>query len=107
MRRVPIALLAGLTSTPWTRASLHVEILALRYRLGVLQSAERRGLGLWAADRVSPGLHFRFLTGWRASATGIWTVPCENLCEKIIPKCAKTAHCMETGSLCISTTYGK
>jgi hypothetical protein len=38
-----ISLFAGLASIFRTRASLHLEILALRHQLGVLQRTERRG----------------------------------------------------------------
>jgi putative transposase len=52
MRDVLISLLAGLTSTLRTRASLQVEILALRHQLAVLQRTKRRRIPIRSADRL-------------------------------------------------------
>ena len=49
---VLISLLAGLTSTLRTRASLQVEILALRHQLAVLQRNKKRQTSLRAWDRI-------------------------------------------------------
>src|SRR4030095_12357348 len=52
MCAVLISLLAGLTSTLRTRASLQFEILALRHQLAVLQRNKRRRVRLRVWDRL-------------------------------------------------------
>ena len=47
-----ISLLAGLTSTLRTRASLQVEILALRHQLAVLQRSKPKQVVLRPTDRL-------------------------------------------------------
>jgi len=49
---VLISLLAGLTSTLRTRASLQVEILALRHQLAVLQRSKPKQVVLRPTDRL-------------------------------------------------------
>jgi hypothetical protein len=67
MRDVLISLLAGLTSTLRTRASLQVEILALRHQLSVLQRGNRRRLRLRASDRLLWVFLSRLWPEWRKS----------------------------------------
>ncbi len=47
-----ISLLAALTSTLRTRASLQIEILELRHQLSVLQRSQRRRVALRTIDRL-------------------------------------------------------
>lgn len=49
---VLMSLLAGLTSTLRTRASLQLEILALRHQLALLQRTKQRQPSLQAWDRI-------------------------------------------------------
>jgi putative transposase len=65
MRDVLISVLAGLASSLRTRASLQIEILALRHQVGILQRAERRRLRLGASDRVLWVILLRFWADWR------------------------------------------
>ena len=65
MRDVLISLLAGLASSLRTRASLQLEILALRHQLGVLQRTERRRLRLRTSDRFLWAILLRFWADWR------------------------------------------
>ena len=67
MRDVVISLLAGLASTFRTRASLQLEILALRHQLGVLQRKECRRLRLRASDRFLWVMLLRVWTDWRTA----------------------------------------
>jgi putative transposase len=67
MRDVLISLLAGLTSTLRTRASLQVEILALHHQLSVLQRGSRRRVRLRASDRVLWVVLSRLWPEWRKS----------------------------------------
>ncbi len=62
---VLISLLAGITSTLRTRASLQVEILALRHQLTVLQRNKRGRLSLRIADRLLWVSLLRFWPEWR------------------------------------------
>jgi len=61
---VLISLLAGLATIFRTRASLHLEIVALRHQLGVLQRAERRRLKLQKLDRLLWIILLRFWPDW-------------------------------------------
>jgi len=65
MRDVLISLLAGLTSTLRKRASLQVEILALRHQLAVLQRTKRRRVPLRTADRLLWVSLLRLWPEWR------------------------------------------
>ena len=65
MNAVLISLLAGLTSTFRTRASLQVEILALRHQLAVLQRTRRRRVPLRATDRLLWVALVAFWPEWR------------------------------------------
>ena len=65
MRDVLISLLAGLASTLRTRASLQVEILALRHRLAVLQRTKRRRIPIRSADRLLWIAFSRLWPEWR------------------------------------------
>ena len=65
MRDVLISVLAALASSFRTRASLQIEILALRRQLGVFQRTERRRLRLGASDRLLWVTLLRFWAGWR------------------------------------------
>lgn len=65
MRDVLISLLAGLASSLRTRASLQLEILALRHQLGILHRTERRRLRLRTSDRFLWALLLRFWADWR------------------------------------------
>jgi hypothetical protein len=65
MRDILISLLAGLASSLRTRASLQIEILALRHQLGVFQRTERRRFRLGAADRLLWVFLLRFWANWR------------------------------------------
>jgi putative transposase len=67
MRDVLISLLAGLGSALRSRASLEVEILALRHQLRVLQRSNRRRLRLRASDRVLWVVLSRLWPEWRNS----------------------------------------
>jgi putative transposase len=67
MRDVLISPLAGLTSTLPTRASLQVEILALRHQLAVLKRGNRRRLRLRASDRILWVFLSRLWPYWRES----------------------------------------
>ncbi len=62
---VLISLLAGLTSTLRTRASLQVEILALRHQLSVLQRNKQRQTSLRAWDRLLWVALVRLWPQWR------------------------------------------
>jgi hypothetical protein len=62
---VLISLLAGLTSRLRTRASLQVEILALRHQLAVLQRTKRRRVPLRTADRLLWVSLLRLWPEWR------------------------------------------
>ena len=65
MRDVLISLLAGLASSLRTRASLQIEILALRHQLGVLKRTKRRRFRLAASDRLLRVILLRFWPDWR------------------------------------------
>ena len=65
MRDVLISLLAGLGSSLRTRASLQIEILALRHQLQVLRRTERQRLRLGTADRLLWVILLRFWPEWR------------------------------------------
>ncbi len=56
-----MSLLAALTSTLRTRASLQIEILALRHQLSVLQRFQRRRVALRTMDRL---LWISFVRPW-------------------------------------------
>ena len=60
-----ISLLAALTSTLRTRASLQIEILALRHRLSVLQRSQRRRVALRTMDRLLWISLVRLWPDWR------------------------------------------
>jgi len=62
---VLISLLAGSTSTLRTRASLQVEILALRHQLAVLQRNKKRQTSLQAWDRILWVALARLWPDWR------------------------------------------
>jgi putative transposase len=62
---VRISLLAGLTSTLPKRASLQIEILALRHQLAVLQRNKRRRVQLRAWDRLLWVALVRLWPEWR------------------------------------------
>jgi hypothetical protein len=72
---VLISLPAGMTSTLRARASLQVEILALRHQLAVLQRTKRRRVSIGTADpdidavsylpeqeRLTGGFHYLKIT---------------------------------------------
>jgi hypothetical protein len=65
MCAVLISLLAGLTSTLRTRASLQVEILALRHQLVVLQRNRQKRVSLRAWDRILWVALVRLWPEWR------------------------------------------
>ena len=65
MCAVLISLLAGLTSTLRTRASLQFEILALRHQLAVLQRNKRRRVRLRVWDRLLWVALVRLWPDWR------------------------------------------
>ena len=65
MYAVLISLLAGLTSTLRTRASLQFEILALRHQLAVLQRNKRRRVRLRVWDRLLWIALVRLWPNWR------------------------------------------
>jgi len=65
MRDVLISLLAGFASSLRTRASLQIEILALRHQLAVLQRRERRRFRLGPSDRFLWAILLRLWTNWR------------------------------------------
>ena len=60
-----ISLLAGLTSTLRTRASLQVEILALRHQLAVLQRSKPKQVVLRPTDRLLWVALSRLWPEWR------------------------------------------
>ena len=59
------SLLAALSSTLRTQASLQLEILALRHQLGVLQRTKRRRIRLGATDRLLWVALHRLWPEWR------------------------------------------
>jgi putative transposase len=59
------ALLTSLSSMWRTRASLQVEILALRHQIGVLQRSSRTRLRLTPADRLFWAALSRMWGDWR------------------------------------------
>ena len=65
MRDVLISVLSGFASSFRTRASLQLEILALRHQLGVLKRRERRQLRLAPSDRLLWVILLRFWPNWR------------------------------------------
>ena len=65
MCAVLISLLAGLTSTLRTRASLQTEILALRHQLAILQRNKPRRMPLRAWDRLLWVALVRLWPEWR------------------------------------------
>ena len=65
MCAVLISLLAGLTLTLRTRASLQFEILALRHQLAVLQRNKRRRVRLRLWDRLLWVAVVRLWPNWR------------------------------------------
>ena len=65
MCAVLMSLLAGLTSTLRTRASLQVEILALRHQLSVLQRSRQKRVSLRAWDRLLWVTLVRLWLEWR------------------------------------------
>jgi putative transposase len=67
MRSVSISLLAMLRGVVRSRATLHVEILALRHQLQVLQRSQPRRLRLTRADRWLWAWLSRAWTGWRTA----------------------------------------
>jgi putative transposase len=69
MRDVLISVLSGLASSFRTRASLQLEILALRHQLGVFKRMERRRLRLANSDRLLWVILFRFWPDWRKTLT--------------------------------------
>ena len=69
MYHVLISLLAGLTSTLRTRASLQFEILALRHQLTVLQRNKKRQISLRAWDRILWVALARLWPDWRKAIT--------------------------------------
>ena len=69
MYHVLISLLAGLTSTLRTRASLQFEILALRHQLTVLQRKKKRQISLRAWDRILWVALARLRPDWRKALT--------------------------------------
>jgi transposase InsO family protein len=60
-----ISIFAALASTLRTRASLQVEILALRHQLVVLQRSNKKRLRLRTSDRILWVLLSRFWSPWR------------------------------------------
>ena len=60
-----ILLLAALTSTLRTRASLQIEILALRHQLSVLQRSQRRRVAFRTMDRLLWISLVRLWPDWR------------------------------------------
>jgi hypothetical protein len=60
-----ISLLAALTSTLRTRASLQIEILALRHQLSVLQRSQRRRVAFRTMDRLLWISLVRLWPDWR------------------------------------------
>jgi hypothetical protein len=65
MHDVLISLLAGLASTLKTRASLQVDILALRHQLAVLQRVNHKRLPLRTMDRLLWVTLLRLWPDWR------------------------------------------
>ena len=65
MCAVLTSLLAGLTSTLRTRASLQTEILALRHQLAILQRDKPRRMPLRAWDRLLWVALVRLWPEWR------------------------------------------
>jgi putative transposase len=59
-----ISIFAALRCTLWTRASLQLEILALRHQLIVLQRGNKKRLRLRASDRILWVLLSRFWPKW-------------------------------------------
>jgi putative transposase len=59
------SIFAGLASTLQTRASLQLEILALRHQLAVLRKSNRKRLRLRASDRLLWVILSRFWAQWR------------------------------------------
>ena len=72
MLNVLSAFLAALSSVFRTHAALHVEILALRHQIGVLQRSARKRPTLTAADR--------FLWAWLAGVWRDWRSALEEKC---------------------------
>ncbi len=72
MRDVLISLLAGLTATLRTRASLQLEILALRHQFSVLQRHRRR-VPIRRADRLLWVTLLRFWPDWRRARISTWS----------------------------------
>jgi hypothetical protein len=64
MMSVLISVLAALRGLIWSRAALHLEVLALRHQLQVLQRSRPRRLRLARADR--------WLWAWPSRAWGDW-----------------------------------
>ena len=65
MRNVLKSIFAGLASTVRTRASLQMEILALRHQLVVLQRTNKKRLRLRTSDRILWIVLSRFWPQWR------------------------------------------
>jgi putative transposase len=62
---VLVSLIFALRSTGRSRAALHLEILALRHQLAVVNRSRRTRLRLTAADRVLWAWLSRVWSGWR------------------------------------------
>jgi hypothetical protein len=68
MMPVFLALLLTLRTWARSRAALHLEVLALRHQLQVLQRAQRRRLRLAKTDRLLLwSLLSRIWTGWQTA----------------------------------------
>src|SRR4030042_959175 len=69
MHHVLISMFAAFASTLRTRASLQVEILALRHQLVVLQRTNKKRLRLRGSDRILWVILSRFWPRWRHCLT--------------------------------------
>jgi len=69
MHHVLISIFAAFASTLRTRASLQVEILALRHQLVVLQRTNRKRLRLRGSDRILWVILYRLWPRWRHCLT--------------------------------------
>src|SRR5262244_2763841 len=67
MTSVLISLLAMLRGVVWSRAALHLEVLALRHQLHVVQRSRPRRLRLARADRWLWARLSHVWTGWRTA----------------------------------------
>ena len=85
MCAVLTSLLAGLTSTLRTRASLQFEILALRHQLTVLQRNKRRRVQLRVWDRLLWVALVRLWPNWRKTLMVVKPETGHRLASKRIP----------------------